>query len=287
MSANDIVYLLDDLSQLTVQQRNNYYLRVCEALGLNPLTRPFRYIVLQGKLTLYATKNATDQLAKIHKISCELIQAEHININDVQLYRVVCRAWTPDNVSTVSSGVVALPKAGDIKDKDEAMAYAAAIANAMMRAETKAKRRAILSLVGLSLLDESELDTVTVNGVAVNGIEDHKLTPGDAPHPLVSRFRQKVHNFLDKPRPSDELLQLIVDELSKHNIDIARVFSHLLGRPWQTIHDFNDADAGWLVAFMRIQDNMLHHEAVDQFVSLARQIDAHMTPSYALTTRPQ
>jgi len=44
-----------DLSKLTVEQRNEYYFRVCEATGLSPITQPFAYITLNGKLTLYAS----------------------------------------------------------------------------------------------------------------------------------------------------------------------------------------------------------------------------------------
>ena len=55
------VLLGGDLSKLTPEQRVAFYNRVCESLGLNPLTRPFEFIVLNGKMTLYARKDATDQ----------------------------------------------------------------------------------------------------------------------------------------------------------------------------------------------------------------------------------
>ena len=60
------VLLGGDLSKLTPAQRVNYYQRVCTSLGLNPLTKPFDYINLNGKLTLYAKKDAADQLRKIN-----------------------------------------------------------------------------------------------------------------------------------------------------------------------------------------------------------------------------
>ena len=44
--------LTGDLSKMTSTERLQYYSRVCESLGLNPLTRPFDYITLNGKLTL-------------------------------------------------------------------------------------------------------------------------------------------------------------------------------------------------------------------------------------------
>ena len=43
--------LLDgDLSGLSDDQRASYYNQVCETVGLNPLTQPFQYIILNGKL---------------------------------------------------------------------------------------------------------------------------------------------------------------------------------------------------------------------------------------------
>ena len=45
-----------DLSKLSPQERTSYYMSVCESLILNPLTKPFEYINLNGKLTLYATR---------------------------------------------------------------------------------------------------------------------------------------------------------------------------------------------------------------------------------------
>ena len=56
-TAVEQVVLMGDLVRLTPGQRVNYYRRVCESLGLNYLTRPFEYITLNGKLTLYARRD--------------------------------------------------------------------------------------------------------------------------------------------------------------------------------------------------------------------------------------
>ena len=58
-----------DLSKLTPEERLTYYKRVCESLGLNPLTRPFDYITLGGKLILYARRDAAEQLRDRRRIS--------------------------------------------------------------------------------------------------------------------------------------------------------------------------------------------------------------------------
>ena len=63
------VLISGDLSKLSPSDRMDYYQAVCNSLGLNPLTKPFDYITLNGKLTLYALKACTDQLRQKHSIS--------------------------------------------------------------------------------------------------------------------------------------------------------------------------------------------------------------------------
>jgi len=44
------VLVRGDLKDLSEDQRTQYYLQVCNSLGLNPATRPFDYLTLNGKL---------------------------------------------------------------------------------------------------------------------------------------------------------------------------------------------------------------------------------------------
>lgn len=130
-----------DLSKLTEAQRLVYYNQVCESLGLNPLTKPFDYITLQGKLTLYARRDATEQLRKIHGVSILSLQKDRMD----DLYVVTATAQDKHGRTDVGTGAVAL---GTLKGE--------ALANAIMKAETKAKRRVTLSICGLGMLDETE-----------------------------------------------------------------------------------------------------------------------------------
>src|SRR5258708_14757972 len=70
------VLIAGDLTPLLPEQRIDYYRRVCRSLGLNPLTKPFDYILFKasenapgGKLQLYANKDCAAQLRKIHNVS--------------------------------------------------------------------------------------------------------------------------------------------------------------------------------------------------------------------------
>jgi len=145
MDAIESVMVQGDLSKLTPSQRVNYYRAVCQSLGLNPLTKPFDYIQLGGKLTLYPKRDATDQLRRINGISVTKLEKETVN----GVYCVTAYAQDKDGRQDSSIGAVYIEKlAGE------------ALANAYMKAETKAKRRVTLSLAGLGWMDETEVPTV-------------------------------------------------------------------------------------------------------------------------------
>lgn len=134
-----------DLSQLSATDRVRYYNEVCKSLGLNPLTKPFAYITLNGKLTLYAQRDCTDQLRKLHHVSTHVVSREKVD----DIYVVTARATMPDGRTDESIGAVSI---GNLRGD--------AYANALMKAETKAKRRVTLSIVGLGWLDETEVDSI-------------------------------------------------------------------------------------------------------------------------------
>ena len=134
-----------DLSKLSSQERLTYIGAVCNSLGLNPLTRPFEYINLSGKLTLYARKDATEQLRSLRGISIEIVSREVVE----DTYVVTARAVDASGRRDESIGAVSI---GGLKGD--------AKANAIMKAETKAKRRVTLSISGLGLLDETEIETI-------------------------------------------------------------------------------------------------------------------------------
>lgn len=134
-----------NLAELSVEERLNYYKNICDSLGLNSLTKPFEYITLNGKLQLYATKACTEQLRSARGVSLRITDRQYVN----DCYMVTASACLPDNRCDESTGVVSI--AGLKGDS---------LANALMKAETKAKRRATLSICGLGWLDESEIETI-------------------------------------------------------------------------------------------------------------------------------
>ncbi len=134
-----------DLSALSPSDRMIYYRAVCESIGVNPLTQPFEYIRLNGKLVLYAKRSCTDQLRAVRKITATIVSTERMD----DVYIVRARASLPDGRYDESIGAVAI---GNLRGEP--------LANALMKAETKSKRRATLALVGLGWLDETEVETI-------------------------------------------------------------------------------------------------------------------------------
>lgn len=139
------VVIEGNLASLSPTERVSYYRAVCESVGLNPLTKPFEYITLNGKLTLYANRGCTDQLRQIRRI--EVVKLERERADDL----AIVIAYGRDGTGRQDSAMGAVSVKG---------LQGEALANALMKAETKAKRRMTLSLSGLGMLDEVEVDSV-------------------------------------------------------------------------------------------------------------------------------
>ena len=157
-----------DLSLLPPADRVMYYKTVCESVGLNPFTKPFEYIKLNGKLTLYAKRDATDQLRKIHGISVQIVARE--TVGDV--YVVTARAT--DVTGRADESIGAVPLKG---------LQGESLANAFMKAETKAKRRVTLSIAGLGMLDETEISSIPGAQVLPSGPEEHPASKEERREP--------------------------------------------------------------------------------------------------------
>lgn len=155
------VVLGGDLSKLSAQERMLYYRELCQSLKLNPLTQPFQYLSLSGKLVLYARKDATEQLRKQHGVSITKLDAQTTE----GVYIVTATAKDQSGREDVATGAVAIENLrGEAK------------ANAMLKAETKAKRRVTLSLCGLGMLDETEVESIP--GAQVVELDPAISTPG-------------------------------------------------------------------------------------------------------------
>jgi hypothetical protein len=151
----DKLILQGDLNGLSQPELVSYYMAVCERSGLDYTTKPFDIVAFQsGKKVLYANKTATAQLTAKHCPSVRIVDRSISN----GLIIVTAEVTKRDDSSVQDIGATALPTGSPD-----------AQANAIMKATTKAKRRAILSAFGLGMLDESEFESM--QGVHVEEIE--------------------------------------------------------------------------------------------------------------------
>lgn len=247
-----------DLDSLTPSQRVAFYGHICESLGLNPLTKPFLYIKLNGKLTLYASRDCTDQLRNIHQISTQITAREMVS----DIYVVTARASKGDRVDESIGAVSVQGLKGEF------------LANAMMKAETKAKRRVTLSINGLGIIDESE----------VQSIERAEEVNVDSETGEIIDGRRKAINAPAKARPAptapqpeygEDVWSLSVAEMG-NRLTNARVSlgipqeelkaqATLLGldNPANMKHDQFIALMDWMIAHQHMASNVPDQEQPD------------------------
>lgn len=213
LSLIEQVVIKGDLSKLSDIERVSYYKSVCESVGINPLTKPFDYINLSGKLTLYAKKDCTEQLRKIHGVSIEELETKIID----DVYVVSAKARDKTGRTDESTGAVNI---GNLKGEMKA--------NAIMKAETKAKRRVTLSICGLGWCDETEVETIPGAQKVPVDIETGKITIQceNLSQKQPQDFSQKDNpcvNYSQKTKISPQQVQEInhleaqVDEKCKEN----------------------------------------------------------------------
>lgn len=158
------VLITGDLTPLSAEQRLDYYRAVCKSLGLNPLTRPFDYIAFREtedsspKLQLYARRDCTDQLRKLHGISVVNVARK----TEGEMLIAEAKVINKEGKQDCAIGVVPMTKYNKYEKCFQPL-IGRELANARMKAETKAKRRATLSICGLGFLDESEIGEIEGN----------------------------------------------------------------------------------------------------------------------------
>jgi len=176
-----------DLSKLNAAERMKYYGLLCESLGLNPMTKPFEYIKFRdGKLQLYATKDCSQQLRRVHKVSVTDIERSYDEASGD--YEVVCKVRDGEGRCDCDLGVVNMKANKAMSSGDR-----------KMTAVTKAKRRATLSLCGLGFLDESEV--VDIEGATLVPAEViHQTTRIDSELPVPNTPQIEIPTPTPGPR---------------------------------------------------------------------------------------
>jgi len=139
------------LENFTEEEKVAHYSEVCEVLGLDPRKRPFEYLYVDNEyegrnLILYVTKAGSNQLRANMGIDIEPVAIT------IQAGVAIAVANAADKTGRTDSCVGAVTIEG-LTGKS--------LANAVMSAETKAKRRVTISISGIGLLDETEVQDLS------------------------------------------------------------------------------------------------------------------------------
>lgn len=152
-----------DLSKLSNEQRVAYYLEQCRSLGLNSLSRPFDWLMLDNKLVLYPNKSCAEQLRRQHQISVKITRRDVVG----DLFVCEVEGRRPNGVTDQASKYVPLTGYNS-KTGTEYRLRGKDLANAFAKAETGAKRRLVLSMIGLSAPPDAD-EVENVRYVVVDG----------------------------------------------------------------------------------------------------------------------
>ena len=206
------IILNSDLSSLSGEQRVNFYYQVCDQYGLDPFTRPFEFIKMNGKLVLYATKSCASALQELKSISVEIVKQEAFQ--DVWIVSV--RGTRADEKAAdgrvIAENVGITPIKGLSGDQ---------LSNSIMKAVTKAQRRLILQMCGLGSTDETELQSIANVSpqpvVKVEVDEQGEIAAEEVIEPEPSPVAQRVVNDTRAVNSDEEDWRLQTCE--EHRID--------------------------------------------------------------------
>lgn len=200
-----------DLGKLSTPERAQFLAMMAKSLGLNPLTKPVDLIPGQGGqgLVIYFNRGATDQLRAKHKVNLEVLERYNPTPST---YAVRIRATLPNGRQDESTGVVVLTP--NMPPGEQA--------NTLMRCETKAKRRATLSILGLSLMDESEMADIPLFqqqlSQAKSSNEPRRLSapPQAAPQPSQNIFQAA------QEAAGEEIAEAVVAQFCQEAVAVPR-----------------------------------------------------------------
>jgi hypothetical protein len=198
-----------DLSKLPWIEKIAYYKAVCDSMGLNPLTRPLEYVRLrgrngqEGREVLYVRKEATDQLRAIHKVSITKVE----EVLEGDLFKVTVYGRTADGREDVEIGITSVR---NLVGQD--------LADARMKASTKAKRRLTLSLVGLGIFPEEEEVQMTHHKAPWSG--GKVLAEPEKPQPAIAEGKVEEQDAAPAEADAEPADRLTREQLQRINDQI-------------------------------------------------------------------
>lgn len=193
------VFIGGDLKSLSAAERLLYYTSLCESLHVNPVSRPFEYITLNGKLTLYGTKELANQLRRRDSVSITDVDTKQVG----DLIVVTVKASTPGGRTDADVGAVSTRGL-----------QGEALANAIMKCVTKSKRRITLSICGVGFLDETEIESIPCARREVSAATELAATPASPPAVASPRTVDTQTDEVIEPQPVNTSRHTAIEQAS-------------------------------------------------------------------------
>lgn len=169
----------NSMTKLSDAQRLAVVQSVCQHIGIPVELGGVQVLELnKGRHRLYFTAECADFLRHRHRVTCQTVNREVFE----GMYLVTVRVSTPDGRSTEATGAVVWPTVPSGRD------------NAIMKAETKAMRRATFKHIGLGI------------GLGEEDIEEVRAYDGPRYQPVaeLSPAQESVISKRGPKMPSDE-----------------------------------------------------------------------------------
>lgn len=193
------VFIGGDLKSLNAAERLLYYTSLCESLHVNPVSRPFEYITLNGKLTLYGTKELANQLRRRDSVSITDIDTKQGG----DLIVVTVKASTPGGRTDADVGAASTR---GLRGE--------ALANAIMKCVTRSKRRVTLSICGVGFLDETEIESIPGARREVSATTELAATPASPPAVASPRTVDTQTGEVIEPQPVNTSRHTAIEQSS-------------------------------------------------------------------------
>jgi len=242
LSKSEAFVLKDDLKSLTSEQKKDFYLDLCNYLGISSITKPFGIYEFQGKEVLYIKADAFDQLCAKNKVSRKIMQQEVATPHGIikqdfvmmgegkdQAYLVKVEASikvdgelvVAEDIAEVLINEEKFEWSGSYGSKTKVSKGYSRNTNALMKAVTKAYRRAAKKLISLGpvmLEDDVERegmrDLNLQNGAVVGGSNQKDVL--DVALPKAWKGFNNLSE-IDK-QDSEKLFELYTELKSKQNL---------------------------------------------------------------------
>jgi hypothetical protein len=148
---------------------------------------------------MYATKDCSEQLRKLHGVNIRITGRS--SDTDTGIYTVTVRGVDKTFRRDEASGSVSI---AGLRGSD--------LANAMMKAETKAKRRLTLSICGLGYIDETEVDDMQPSRPQAvqssSRVEEiNRLLTAPSTEAVVAPQAEPVQDHLPAPASLEQLAE--------------------------------------------------------------------------------